>query len=304
MVSTELQRNAAELETRLHSLGITVRARRTLSNGLQFELEAEGAVCRVNLYHSAKRGFSVVPSGGDPWLLDQVTGFGGMTSPGVPPGSWTGSDEAGKGEYLGPLVVCAVFCTSGSAERMVMLGAADSKTISDCTILTIAADMRRELGDAHTAVIIDPPEYNRRFRELRKCGKNSLDMLAEAHGRAIGTLLQRGYIPDRIVIDMFCSKRRLKPYLPDTEALLELRPGAEDDPAVAAASVIARALYLDALSQLAMELGTGLVPGAGQQSDSAASELIRLHGPEVLEKCAKIHFRNTLKVLSTDLTEA
>ena len=304
MVSPGLKRNAAEFETRLHSLGITVRARRTLSNGLQFELEAEGAVCRVNLYHSAERGFSVVSSGGDPWLLKQVTGSGGMPSPDVPPGSWTGSDEAGKGDYLGPLVVCAVYCTSVSAERVVELGATDSKTLSDRKILTIAGDMKRELGDAQAAVIIDPREYNRRFREFRMSGRNSLDMLAEAHGRAISTLLQRGCIPDRIVVDMFCDERRLKPYLPDTDAFLELRPHAEDDPAVAAASVIARALYLEALYRLEMELGAVLVPGAGRQTDTAASELIRLHGPEVLEKCAKIHFRNTLKVLSQDLTEA
>jgi ribonuclease HIII len=304
MVSPDLQKHAAELEMRLFSTGITVTARRTLANGLQFELEAEGAVCCVNLYHSSKKGFSVTSSGGDPGLLDKVTGSGSMPLPTESPGSWTGSDETGKGDYLGPLVVCAVFCTFSSAKKMVELGAADSKTIANRTVLILAEKIRRELGDAHAAVIIDPPEYNRRFRELRKCGRNSLDLLAEAHGKAISTLLQRGYIPDRMVVDKFCSRRRLKPYLPDTDALLELRPRAEDNPAVAAASVIARALYLDALAQLERELGAELIPGAGRQTDSVASELVRLHGPEVLEKCAKMHFRNTLKVLSTDLTEA
>jgi ribonuclease HIII len=152
-------------------------------------------------------------------------------------------------------------------------------------------------------VSIDPPEYNLRFRELRKQGRNSMDLLAEAHGKAVATLLERGYRPDRIVIDRFCSRERLVPYLPGTDAVLELRPGAEDDPAVAAASVIARSLYLEALSSAGDELGTELVPGAGRLTDSAARRLVEIHGPEVLERCAKVHFRNTARVLSGELPD-
>ena len=116
-------------------------------------------------------------------------------------------------------------------------------------------------------------------------------------------LLDRGYSPQRMVVDRFCPRARLVPYLPGSDALLELRPRAEDDPAVAAASVIARHLYLESLRSLGEEFGTPLAAGAGEPADNAARKLVEIHGPEVLNSCAKKHFRNTGKVLSPELPD-
>ena len=303
MVSAELGTRTSDTIEALRSIGVSVVSKRELANGLQLRLASNGTFCTVNLYYSKANGFSVIPSGGDRQLLDAVVSLTSDTRK-TPDGNWIGTDEAGKGDYLGPLVVCAVHCSSETAEQLVNSGAADSKTLTDSAIRRIAASCMELLNNASATISISPSAYNKKFTELRRCGMNSLDLLAEAHGKAIGVLIDRGYTPDRIVIDRFCGRKRLDPFLPSTDARLELRPRAEDDPAVAAASVIARFRYVEALSEMSKRYGVELTPGAGRSVDAAATILTEMYGPQVLEKTAKIHFRNTLRLISPDLTEA
>ena len=77
---------------------------------------------------------------------------------------------------------------------------------------------------------------------------------------------------------------------------LIMREKAEDNPAVAAGSILARARYLYRLEKLSEELGVKLIPGAGSPTDAVARELVKRHGPAVLEQAAKLHFKNTAKV--------
>jgi len=303
MISAELGTRISDTIEALRSIGVNVISKHELANGLQLLLARTGSTCKVNLYYSKAKGFSIIPSGGDRLLLDAVISLTGDTRK-TPVGNWIGTDEAGKGDYLGPLVVCAVFCCSRISERLVDSGAVDSKTLTDSAIRRIATSCIKLLDSAFASISISPPAYNRRFTELKHCGMNSLDLLAETHGKAIGVLLDRGYTPDRIVIDRFCGRKRLDPFLPSTDARLELRPRAEDDPAVAAASVIARFRYVEALSEMSERYGVELTPGAGRSVDAAARVLTEMYGPQVLEKTAKIHFRNTLRIISPDLTEA
>jgi ribonuclease HIII len=293
-----LERYAGELAARLAPVGVRLRGSRRLANGLQLEFVSGGSACRVNLYHSERKGFSLVPSGGDAVLSARVTGAGGAAPRGSPRGTWTGSDEAGKGDYLGPLVVCAVYCDEGSAGTLHDLGAVDSKILTARAALEVSAGLEDFLGSAFERAVVGPAEYNGMFDALRMRGMNSNHLLASIHGGAIRALLERGFTPDRFVVDMFCSREQLVPFLPPSESFLELRTGAEDDPAVAAASVLARAGYLEGLAALGREFGTVLVPGAGSEADAAASDLVASNGPEALAKCAKLHFRNTHKVLA------
>jgi len=303
MISSELGTRISDTIEALRSIGVDVVSKRELANGLQLRLARTGTTCKVNLYYSKAKGFSIIPAGGDPLLLDAVISLTRGKAK-TPDGNWIGTDEAGKGDYLGPLVVCAVFCCSKTSEQLVDSGAVDSKTLTDSAIRRIAPLCIDLLDSAYSSLSISPDVYNRRFTELRSCGMNSLDLLAEAHGKVIGVLFDRGYTPDRIVIDQFCGRKRLDPFLPSTDARLELRPRAEDDPAVAAASVIARFCYVEALSEMSERYGVELTPGAGRSVDAVARILTEMYGPQVLEETAKIHFRNTLRIISPGLTEA
>ena len=75
------------------------------------------------------------------------------------------------------------------------------------------------------------------------------------------------------------------------------RPRAEEDIAVASASVLARAAFLRALQQMAPEAGIGRIPkGGGEAATNAARRLVQKQGMEVLERFVKVHFANTNKL--------
>ncbi|MBC7364299.1 MAG: hypothetical protein H5U07_07125 [Candidatus Aminicenantes bacterium] len=75
------------------------------------------------------------------------------------------------------------------------------------------------------------------------------------------------------------------------------RTKAEDDLAVAAASILARAEFLYRLKKLSEEVGLELPKGASPLVEEAAVKLVRQFGPEVLSRVAKLHFKTTEKVL-------
>jgi ribonuclease HIII len=293
----ELAEAAAAWVSALRAAGISARLSDPIEHGIRAVVESDRSACRVNLYHSSKRGFSVVYAGGDRALAARVSG----TSPHpAPEGPWprAGSDEAGKGDYLGPLVAAAVCLDAGAAERLSRAGLADSKLLTHATITRLAGMVREESRGMHALVTIMPDEYNERMESLRLRGMNSLDMLAEAHGLAISRLLASGAAPESFVIDMFCSRPRLQRHLPPGLEPV-LRTHAESDPPVAAAAVLARSEYMTRLSELEKRLGCALTPGAASEADAAARRVVALHGPDSLGVIAKLHFRNTFRVLGT-----
>ncbi len=69
-----------------------------------------------------------------------------------------------------------------------------------------------------------------------------------------------------MIIDRFCEMPRLRPWLPGNCPAVELMVRAEDrEPAVAAASIIARSVYLEELQLLSARFGVPLSPGAGRR---------------------------------------
>jgi ribonuclease HIII len=79
---------------------------------------------------------------------------------------------------------------------------------------------------------------------------------------------------------------------------LHQRTKAEREPVVAAASILARNLFLEGLKKLSEEFAVDLHKGAGEPTDRAAREFVRLHGRAALGRVAKLHFKNTQKIRS------
>ncbi|NDE76183.1 MAG: hypothetical protein EB039_09015, partial [Proteobacteria bacterium] len=63
------------------------------------------------------------------------------------PGPWIGSDEAGKGDYFGPLVVAAVWVDDRMLGLLEALGVRDSKVVADTEIARVAAEIIAIGGD-------------------------------------------------------------------------------------------------------------------------------------------------------------
>jgi ribonuclease HIII len=205
-------------------------------------------------------------------------------------GPVVGSDESGKGDYFGPLVVAAVVVRPGEEEGLRRAGVRDSKEMADSTVLRAAVAVRRL---PHAVRVLMPPEYNARHAEER----NVALFLATLHAETVAEAL-RGAAAARVVIDQFTFAERLEEALRRAGVRLpvEIRPRAEDNPAVAAASVLARAEFLLGLRGLGNEHGVELPKGAGLPVEAAARKLYREGGRGALEAVAKIHFKTTSKV--------
>ncbi len=221
-----------------------------------------------------------------------------------------GSDESGKGDYFGPLVVCCAYTDERLSAEMQKLGARDCKQMSDKSVLSVGMQLRRLLGpDGYSVVKLGPAAYNRLYAKMRNINR----MLAWAHGTAIEELLAKRQGCGRVVVDQFARtedtiKRALKPL--GRKAQIVQMHKAESDIAVAAASVIAREIFLRDMQKMSEEVFGKPEPGdekdaprvpAGSSDPrvrTLAEEQVRKHGPVWLMNHCKAHFQTTDKVLS------
>jgi ribonuclease HIII len=202
-------------------------------------------------------------------------------------GEMIGSDETGKGDYFGPLVVAAVRIDGDMAEELSEWGVTDSKALSDKKALKLGVLLRAKV--AYSVQRLDPASYNKKYPEYGTLNP----LLADMHADAIRTLAKPGV---RVLVDQFANARVMQKALRGVDVKLEQAHRAERNVAVAAASVIARQEFLLALEELGEQHGVALRKGAGAPTDEAGAEFVRQHGLEALGNVAKLHFKNTEKV--------
>lgn len=203
-----------------------------------------------------------------------------------------GTDESGKGDYFGPLVVAGVYIADEQQKVLAELGVKDSKRFSDHRVSELADVIRR--GYRHSLVVIGPEKYNELYSKLRNLNK----ILAWAHSRAIENILEE--VDCRLAItDQFGDKSYVLNALMKKGKRIELvqKPKAEEDMAVAAASILARAEFLKRLYFLSQDVGADLPKGASALVEEAGLRLIKLHGTQVLDRVAKKHFKITGRIL-------
>ena len=217
-----------------------------------------------------------------------------------------GSDESGKGDYFGPLVVCCAYTDEALSEKMQEMGVKDCKQMSDKSVLTAGAKLRALLGPTGYAVVkLGPAAYNRLYSKI----KNINRMLAWAHGTAIEELLEKRQSCPRVVVDQFAPTEStiLRALKTRGKAIkVEQRHKAESDIAVAAASVIAREIFLRDIMKMGEEIfgppaeGRENVPAGSSdlRVRALAEEMVRKEGPVWLMNHVKAHFQTTDKVLA------
>ncbi|MEK6802988.1 MAG: ribonuclease HIII [Nitrospirota bacterium] len=203
-----------------------------------------------------------------------------------------GIDESGKGDYFGPLVIAAVFVTPALEQDLALMQVRDSKKISDGRILEMAPDIR--LLCPHSLVAIGPQRYNELYAKI----KNLNRLLAWGHARALENLLQQVEC-DLAIADQFGDERLIVNALQEKGKQIRLvqRTKAESDLAVAAASILARAEFLQRLDRLSQELSTTLPKGASAAVELAGRMVVKKYGRDRLGTVAKLHFKTTRQVL-------
>ncbi len=205
-----------------------------------------------------------------------------------------GVDESGKGDFFGPLVAAGVYLDESTARQMMELGVRDSKLItSDARIEQLAKEIRRRT--VWDVVPIGVEAYNRLHAKMR----NVNDILGWAHARVIENMLAKKPDCPKAISDQFGNKRIVLRALMERGKKIELvqRHKAESDLAVAAASILARDEFVRRLKVQGKQYGVEMPKGASAAVEAAGRKLVEQHGPEVLGKVAKLHFRTAQKVV-------
>lgn len=209
-----------------------------------------------------------------------------------------GTDESGKGDYFGPMVVAAVFLDSVTEPKLDALGVKDSKLLSDKRCHELAAQIREICRGKYEQVEITPKRYNELYESFRMERKNLNHLLAWGHARAIESLLER-YSCSHAVADQFGDERYIQSRLMEKGKHLHLTqvPKGERYLAVAAASILARDRFIARLHKLSDEYGLTLPKGASEPVVIAGRRIVKEKGEEELRKVAKLHHKTTEKIL-------
>jgi ribonuclease HIII len=210
-----------------------------------------------------------------------------------------GVDESGKGDFFGPLCVAGVYVNADVVNAWKGSGIRDSKNIgSDKRIKELAEKIRKTPGCVTSVVPVGNEAYNRLFLKMRSVNA----MLAWGHARVIENLMGQRYqmkpLPVRAISDQFASdKAVISKALMSMGREIELvqKHRAEEDLAVAAASILARNEFITRLAALEKQYEVPLPRGASAAVDAAAKEFIAKHGVENLSKVSKMHFRTALR---------
>ncbi|MDB6028106.1 MAG: Ribonuclease [Verrucomicrobiales bacterium] len=210
-----------------------------------------------------------------------------------------GVDESGKGDFFGPLCVAGVYVNEKIITEWQDAGIKDSKNISsDKRIYELAELIRTTRGCFTSVVPIGNEAYNRLYQKM---GSVNL-ILAWGHARVIENLLgNTGNMnppPVRAISDQFAAtKTTVEKAMMNLGRSVELvqRHKAEEDIAVAAASILARNEFVTRLAAMGRNFGMRFPKGASAAVDAAAKEFIAKHGVDNLPKVSKMHFRTALR---------
>jgi len=210
-----------------------------------------------------------------------------------------GVDESGKGDFFGPLCVAGAYVNEAVVKAWKDAGIRDSKNISsDNRIRELAQLIRKTPGCITTVVPIGNEAYNRLYAKMGSVNT----MLAWGHARVIENLMalkdQMNPPPIRAISDQFAYHKETV-----AKALMSLGRGieliqkhrAEEDLAVAAASILARHEFVSRLGALEKQYAMKLPKGASAAVDAAAKEFLKKYGADNLPKVAKMHFRTALR---------
>jgi ribonuclease HIII len=210
-----------------------------------------------------------------------------------------GVDESGKGDFFGPLCIAGVYINENVVKAWQDLGVRDSKNISsDKKIAELAEKIRKTPGCVPSTVVIGNETYNRLYVKMKSVNT----MLAWGHARVIENLLGRKQemqpLPVKAISDQFAASKSVT-----EKALMSLgrelplvqRYKAEEDLAVAAASILARDEFVKGLARLEKQFQVKLPKGASAAVDETAKKFVTEHGAENLARIAKMHFRTALR---------
>ena len=192
-----------------------------------------------------------------------------------------GCDEAGKGEFFGPLVVACVCADRECLRELLSLEVKDSKRMKQEKLIEVGEKIKEKCKGV--VRVIYPENYNREYEKFRNVNR----YLENIYLDVLSKLLKRCK-PTEIVIDKFSKRVEefIREKLRAEGVKITAKEKGEDDPVVAAASVVAKAERLKALKKLSDEIGFEV-----REGNLNNGELLQKIPPEKLHRFVKLHFR-------------
>ncbi|HDK3067871.1 TPA: ribonuclease HIII [Staphylococcus aureus] len=206
-----------------------------------------------------------------------------------------GSDEAGSGDYFGPLTVCAAFVTKEHVPILKTLGVDDSKKLTDTKIVELAEQLVTFIP--HSLLTLHNEKYN--IQQAK--GWTQVKMKAALHNEAIKNVLEKidSSQLDYIVIDQFAKREVYSHYalsdIPLPKKTKFETKGESKSLAIAVASIISRYAFVTYMDQISKNINMTIPKGADAKVDVIAAKIIKKYGLSRLDTISKKHFKNREK---------
>ena len=269
----------------------------------RFAFKADHLKVNVSAYTSGK--VVIAGKGTEDFVRDviepEVTGAAKLGYDEVLHPDWfeshAGLDESGKGDFFGPVVAATVIADRPAIESWIKAGVKDSKRIAELQIIKLDKIIRETRGVVVRTWFCGMPKYN----ELMARPRANLNLLlAWMHASALNDALAQKPVSwgllDQFTEQPLVQRELAKKGVKNFE--LKMRTKAEEDPVVAAASVVARAEFQRQMGMLSKKLGERLQKGAGPLVKEQGARIIEKFGARGLGEFAKLHFRTAYEVVS------
>ena len=197
-----------------------------------------------------------------------------------------GTDESGKGDFFGPLIVASVLVNDDNRQKFIDLGIKDSKKLTDTKIVELAAKIKA--NSIHSVVVMTPLKYNELYAKFNNLNK----LLAWGHARAIENILEKTTCKYALA-DKFGDESLIQNALMKNGKTIKLEQmvRAESDIAVASASVLARAEFVRRMNDMSLKYENDFPKGVSEKVLFSARTFIDKYGYERLNEVAKMHFK-------------
>lgn len=269
----------------------------------RFAFKADHLKVNVSAYTSGK--VVIAGKGTEDFVRDviepEVTGAAKLGYDDVLHPDWfeahAGLDESGKGDFFGPVVAATVIADRPAIESWIKAGVKDSKKIAELQIIKLDHIIRETKGVVVRTCFCGMPKYN---ELMLRPGANLNRLLAWQHATALEQALAVRRVPwgllDQFTEQPLTQRELAKKGVKDFD--LRMRTKAEEDPVVAAASVVARAEFQRQMSNLSKRFGARLQKGASSLVKEQAQQIIDKFGVTALGEFAKLHFRTAYEVVA------
>ncbi|MCG8351195.1 MAG: ribonuclease HIII [Chloroflexales bacterium] len=279
---------------------------KTIPYGEQIIIFARSDQITLDFY--PKRGRMVVGGSASPLKEAVQAWVSGDDStdtdaPQMIPAPHIGLDESGKGDWFGPLVVAAVFIDTHTLTTLQKAGVRDSKELAVSAIQRLAQQIKRIVpASQRYCLSIDPEQYNTLYAQHNNINLLLADIYAQAATQVWQAIQTRS-----IVCDQFAQRTDRLNHAFSRYGLprpIQQHHAEAISVGVAAASILASAVFTSALDQLGQDAGLGaaLPKGASDMRalDSAARRIIRTQGINALARYAKLNFKPIQALLDSE----